>query len=273
MKEVSGKTALITGAARGMGLALASHFVEDKAKVVLIDINGEALEKAAAQLRNTGGEVYPYVCDVTDRAKVYELADLVHKEVGTIAVLVNNAGVVFGGEFMDVADEHHQKTMDVNIMAYMWVTKAFLPDILEKKEGHLIYLASSAGLLGVNMLSSYCASKHAVIGFAESLRFELMKAGLKDIHITIVCPLYVNTGMFEGTKPPRMFGWLKTEEMCEKIYKAMKKNKPMLIVPGQARIAALSKILPPSLMYKIARILKVDTSMSDWTGRRDEYLR
>jgi len=107
-----------------------------------------------------------------------------------------------------------------------------------------------------------------VLGFTEAVRFEMMRDGLRDIHFTAVCPSYVATGMFEGVKPPRLTKWLTTEEMAEKIYKAMKKNKSMLIVPRLTRIAALSKLLSAKRIYRLQRALGVDTSMASWTGRK-----
>jgi all-trans-retinol dehydrogenase (NAD+) len=266
MKNLEGKTVLITGGAMGMGRALAHLFLKDKTRVILVDIKREELEKTASELRRLG-EVHPYVCDISDREKVYELAEKVHKEVGKIDILVNNAGIVFGGRFLDVPDDHHKKTMDVNIMGMMWMTKAFLPDLLEKKEGHIINLSSAAGLMGVPELTSYCASKHAVIGFTESLQFELMRNGIKDIRFTIICPSYVATGMFEGVKPPRLTRWLTPDEMAKKIYKAMKKNRSMLIVPRLARISVLSKLISATRVYRLQKALKVDVSMEGWKGR------
>lgn len=203
MKEIEGKNVLITGGAMGMGRALATRFLQDKANVILIDINSDVLEETVSELRKLGSEVHTYVCDVVYRTKVYEMANQIHTEIGPIDILVNNAGVVIGGHFMDIADKDLQKTMDVNIMSYMWMTKAFLPDMIDKKNGHIVNIASAAGFLGVPGLSSYCASKHAVVGFTESLRLELKKdESLSDIHFTTVCPSYVATGMFEGVKPP-----------------------------------------------------------------------
>ena len=270
MKDINNKKVLITGAAMGMGRALASRFVKDKATVVLIDINSNALKDAASQLREAGGVVHTYVCDVTDRTKVYEMADQIKKDVGTIDILVNNAGVVIGGHFLDVEDKDIQKTMDVNIMAYMWMTKAFLPGMIEKKKGHIVNIASAAGLLGVPGLSSYCASKHAVVGFTESLRLEMLKdESLTDIHFTTVCPSYVATGMFEGVKPPRGTKWLTTEEMADKIYKAMKTDKIVLTVPFLVKLIPVLKTILPSSLFDIAqRLLRVDTSMDAWTGRK-----
>lgn len=269
MKNVAGKVVLITGGASGIGYALASHFAKDGAKVVLADIDAEALRRAASELCIAGGEVYSFVCDVRDRAQVYKLATEIHAKVGTVDILVNNAGVAYAGKFMDIPDEIHQEIMDVNIMGYIWITKAFLPDILAKKKGHLIFLASATGLGGTPKLSSYSASKHAVVGFAETLRWELMMDGsLKDIHVTIVCPAFVATAMVEGVRPPRGTRLLTPEEVGMKIYQAMKADKAMLIMPATVYLEVLTKLLPPKLAFWMIRFMKVDTCFDNWTGRR-----
>lgn len=269
MKDVTGKVTLITGGATGIGYALATHFARDKAKVVLADINEKTLKKAAVELRSIGGEVYPFICDVRDRAQVYKLASQVHQKVGTVDILINNAGVAYAGKFMDIPDEIHQEIMDVNIMGYMWITKAFLPDILEKKCGHLVFLASATGLGGTPKLSTYSASKHAVIGLAETLRWELMMdKSLKDIHITIACPAFVATAMVKGVKAPRGTRLFTPEEVGGKIYKAMKADKAMLIMPATVYLELLTKLLPPRLAMGLIRFMKVDTCLDDWTGQK-----
>ncbi|MBM3172414.1 MAG: SDR family NAD(P)-dependent oxidoreductase [Chloroflexi bacterium] len=268
MKDVEGKIALITGGAAGIGYALATNFIKDKAKVALVDIDTVSLQKAVSQLREMGGVVYSFVCDVRDRQQVYSLAERVHKQVGTVDILVNNAGVAYAGKFLDIPDDVHQHIMDVNIMGYVWVTKAFLADILAKKRGHLIYLASATGLGGTPGLSSYSTSKHAVVGFAETLRWELMlDKSLKDVHITIACPAFVSTAMVVGVKAPRGTRLLTPEEAAERIYKAMKSNKAMLVTPGTVWLELLSKVSPPAFTMWLMRLMKVDTCLDEWIGQ------
>jgi len=265
MKNVEGKLVLITGGAAGIGYALAGNFAKDKARLVLVDIDEKSLQKATAQLQHQGAEVHPFVCDVTDRSRVYDLAQQVHQKAGTVDILVNNAGVAYAGYFMDIPDSVHREIIDVNIMGYIWVTKAFLPDILAKKKGHLIYLASAAGLGGTPKLSSYSASKHAVVGFAETLRWELMMdSSLSQIHITIACPAFVATKMVEGVRAPRGTRLLTPDEAAEKIYRAMKADKEMLVTPATVWLELLSKILPSGLAMQLIRFMKVDTCMDGW---------
>lgn len=269
MKDVMGKVVLVTGGATGIGYALATHFAKDKARVALVDIDENTLEKSVAVLRNTDGEVHPFICDVRHRTQVYKLAEQVHQKMGAVDILVNNAGVAYAGKFMDIPDEIHQEIMDVNIMGYLWITKAFLPDILSKKRGHLIFLASATGLGGTPKLSTYSASKHAVVGLAETLRWELMMdKSLKDIHITIACPAFVATAMVEGVKAPCGTRLFTPEEVGRKTYEAMKADKAMLIMPATVYLELLTKLLPPRLAMGLIRFMKVDTCMDEWTGRK-----
>ena len=270
MKDVKGKVVLITGGAMGMGKGLAELFGKDGARLVLWDLNGPELEKTAGQLKQSGVEVHTYLCDITNRAQVHEKADQVHKEVGPVDVLVNNAGVVFGGEFLKVPEEKHERTLQVNLLAYFWVTRAFLPDMVAKKAGHVVNLASAAGLMGLADLTAYCASKFGVVGFSESLRLEMRRAGLKDIKFTIVCPSYVATGMFEGVRAPLFSAFLKPEVMVRKIYDAVKKDKVWVLEPASVKVMPFLKaITHQSILDWVSDSIGVNRSMTHWTGRKN----
>ena len=118
-------------------------------------------------------------------------------EVGPVDVLVNNAGVISGQLLSELTDEAIERTLAVNTLALFWCTRAFLPAMVERRRGHVVTLASAAGLVGVVRQTDYSASKHAAVGFAESLRFELRRYA-PEVHTTLVCPFYINTGMFDG---------------------------------------------------------------------------
>ena len=173
MKDLKDKIVLITGGASGIGKAVALRFAREGARVVLWDVNGDALARTVEEVKAAGGQAHGYRVDVTDAAKVYEAAETVRREVGEVDVLDNNAGVVFGGDFLDVQDEKTLKTMGVNVNSYFWCLKAFLPAMLRRDSGHVVMMASAAGMLGVPGMAAYCSSKHAVVGLADSLRLEL----------------------------------------------------------------------------------------------------
>lgn len=267
-KDVRGKVFLVTGGAMGMGRAVAERFARDGAGVVLWDLNEKALNETVEDFKKRGWKVHGYVVDVTDRAKVYETADKVKKEVGFVEVVMNNAGIVKGGPFLDVDDEAHFKTMDVNFNAYMWVTKAFLPDMIERNQGHFINVASAAGLTYVPLMTSYCASKAAVVHFTDALRLEMKRLKHKGIRFTIVCPSYVKTGMFEGVKAPLVTPWMEVDEMADKIYEGYHRNKNMVAEPLMVKFVPFLKGLLPRTVYDVAETpLGVSRSMESWRGR------
>ena len=261
MKDIAGKVVLITGSAMGTGYSLAILFARDKAKVILVDINEGALRKAISELTNMGGEVYPYICDVADRSQVHELATRVHEKVGPVSILVNNAGVAYRGKLTEVSDEKHASTMNINIMGYVWMTREFLPDMLAKRRGNLVYLAATGGLAGVPMLTSYCASKHAVVGFAEALRQELMlDNSLRNIHITTVCPSSAPTATVEGAASPQALRRVESEKIARQIYQAIKGDRAMLIVPGISLVKVAFKLLSPANTRRLLWLFSADIS-------------
>ncbi|HEY4716410.1 MAG TPA: SDR family oxidoreductase [bacterium] len=267
MKDIKGKIVLITGGAMGIGREFAIRFALDGARIVLVDINKDSLDKTVKELKDSGADAYSYICDVTNRKNVYEMAERVKKEVGTVDIIVNNAGVLFGYDFLECPDELLQKTVDVNLNGIMWVTKAFLPDIVAKKKGHIINMASAAGIIGVPRLAVYSATKHAVIGLSESIRLEMKKKNLNDIKFTIVCPSYVDTGMVKGVKAPLGTKLLDTKTVVDKAYKAMKKGNLFVRLPLMVKLTPLLKaITPVSVFEKVSSLLKIDKSMDSWKG-------
>ena len=267
MTEIAGKTALITGGAMGMGRLLAEMLARDGAQLVLWDRNEEKLKETKADLEKLGAKVWTYVLDVTDRAKVYETGAQVKKDVGFVHILVNNAGIVRGGHFLEVSDDDHVKTMEVNIISYFFVTRAFLPDMLQRNEGHIINMASAAGLTGVVGISSYCASKFAVVGWTEALRMEVKKLGKKGVHFTTVCPSFVATGMFDGVKAPLFTPFLTTEQMTSKIHMAIKTNKNVVMAPLMVSFVPLMRgFNNPAIYDWFGSLLGMARAMDTWKG-------
>ncbi|NXO71411.1 RDHE2 dehydrogenase, partial [Phainopepla nitens] len=233
-KNVSGEIVLITGAGSGIGRLLALKFASLGATVVLWDINQEGLNCAVRQAREKGaGRVHSYICDCSKRQDVYRVADQVKKEVGDVSILINNAGIVIGKRFLDSPDSLIEKTMEVNTMAHFWTYKAFLPAMIAANHGHLVSIASTAGLHGLNQLSDYCASKFAAVGFAESIDLEMRTLRKTGVKTTIVCPFITNTGMFDGakTKWPRALPFLDPDYVAERIINAVRQNQEVLLMP------------------------------------------
>ncbi|MBI4249340.1 MAG: SDR family oxidoreductase [Elusimicrobia bacterium] len=244
MKDFKGKTAVISGGARGLGLAVGARLARAGAQVALWDINEKGLQRAVEALRATGSLARGYALDAADPAQVREMAARVRAELGEVDILDNNAGVVFPGDFLDFTEEQLNKTVDVNLKSYLWCTRAFLPAMISRGSGHVVMTASAAGMTGVPGLAAYSASKHAVIGLAESLRLELLRNGVRGVGMTIVCPSFIATGMFEGVRPPAGAGWLTADHVADKVVEAIASGKLYVREPFLVKLLPLLKAMP-----------------------------
>ncbi|XP_052765068.1 epidermal retinol dehydrogenase 2-like isoform X1 [Mya arenaria] len=270
-KDISGETVLITGAGSGIGRLMAERFAKLKCRLVLWDVNDKGNEETASICKGYGVSVDTYTINLCDREAIYKLADKVKTDVGKIDILVNNAGIVTGKKFLDCPDKMIDLTMQVNIMAHFWTVKAFLPDMMTRNHGHIVNIASSAGLIGVTGLADYCASKFAAVGFDESLRFELMAQGKTGINTTVVCPFFINTGMFEGAKTrfPFLLPILEPAYVADKIVEAVLCNQTLLALPRILYVFfAIKGFLPHSVAQVLNDHLGVSHCMDNFKGRQ-----
>jgi all-trans-retinol dehydrogenase (NAD+) len=266
MKTLRDSRVLITGGARGIGFAMAEAFAREGAEIILCDVQGELLEESYQRLVAAGYRARRYRFDVTDLGAIRDLTDWVHREVGTLHVLVNNAGVVFGGPFLDQPLDKHLLTYKVNIEGVVAMTHAFLGDLIAATEGHLVNVASASGFIGLPQGSTYASSKWAVIGFSESIRQELQQSHA-HVGVTTVCPSYVSTGMFEGARAPILTNFLTPKSVAEKTVAAVKKNKPFVLEPWLVKLTpALMGMLPTFLSDKVADLTGASKSMHAWQG-------
>ncbi|XP_002918385.1 epidermal retinol dehydrogenase 2 [Ailuropoda melanoleuca] len=270
-KNVAGEIVLITGAGSGLGRLLAIRFARLGSVLVLWDINKEGNEDTYRMAREAGAtRVYAYTCDCSQREDIYRVAKQVKKEVGDVSILINNAGIVTGKSFLDCPDDLMEKALDVNFKAHLWTYKSFLPAMIANKRGHLVCISSSAGLVGVNKLADYCASKFAAFGFAESVFVETLVQKLEGIKTTIVCPFFIKTGMFEGcsTARPFLLPILEPEYVADKIVDAILQEKVYLNVPRFISFVMLLKsILPVKVSMLLADYMGVFNVMDGFVGK------
>ncbi len=192
MDSLVGKSALVTGAASGIGLALARELAARGARLALMDCNEVALADITTELG-----ALPLVCDVRDDARVADAAAEVSSKLGTLDLLFSNAGVAAIGPTCEVPIKDARWVLDVNVIGTMIVVRHFVPAMRRAGQGRVAFTASIAGLIGAPGMAAYTASKFAVVGLAESLRVELLSTG---VTVTTICPGYVRTGLHQATR-------------------------------------------------------------------------
>ena len=190
---------------------------------------------------------------------------------GGIDILINNAGVVSGKGLLEISEEAIQRTFDVNTLALFWTTRAFLPGMIARDRGHVVTIASAAGIVGTSRLVDYCASKHAAVGFNESLRLELRRQR-SHVRTTVVCPFYISTGMFAGVKTrfPLLLPIMDPEYVVTRIVKAVQRNRARVVLPRLIYATFLARLLPVPLFDASMEFLGVNKSMDEFTGRAGE---
>ncbi|MFZ7097098.1 SDR family NAD(P)-dependent oxidoreductase [Luteimonas dalianensis] len=272
MQSIEGKIVLITGAAIGMGRLYARHAVAERAAaVVLWDLDADALEATRAELSAHGARVIAHVVDVSSPEAVDAAAARVRAEAGDPDIVINNAGVVRSKPFWEhdpLADTEF--VIRVNTLGPMHVARAFLPAMIASgRDARILNVASASGQLSVPRMSVYTASKWAVIGWSDSLRLELERAGHRHVRVTTLIPSYIDTGMFAGARAPLLTPILKPAYVVDRAWAAMKAGKPRLTLPWTVALSrALGGLLPLPLWDWVAgRVFGVYSSMDAFTGR------
>ncbi|GMS85074.1 hypothetical protein PENTCL1PPCAC_7249, partial [Pristionchus entomophagus] len=232
-KTVRGEICLITGAGSGIGRLMAIEFAKLGCTMVLWDINTAGNEETKAMLAKTGATVHAYTVDLSKREQINETAGKVVKDVGPVDILINNAGVVTGKNLIESPDEWIERTMAVNANACLFTAKNFLKSMIDRNHGHIVTIASVAGKFGGSGMVDYCASKHAAVGFHESLSAELRHLKVDGVKMTVVCPYLILTGMFNGfeNKAPGLISNLEPEYVVDCVMEAVLTNKEELIMP------------------------------------------
>lgn len=263
---VAGSRVIVTGGGSGLGRQLALQAARRGAShVTLWDLRKDAAQRVADEVRAVGVPVIVQQVNVADRDAVQAAAD----DAGAADIIINSAGVVSGKPLLEITDEEILRTFDVNVLALYWVTRAFLPSLVAQDRGVIVNLASAAGLVGVARQTDYSASKWAAVGFTESLRNELRTEG-SDVGTLVVCPYYINTGMFEGvrTKFPRLLPILEEQDVASKILDAIEAGREQLILPWFPRLLPVTRLLPVRAFDALVDFFGINRTMDRFTGRR-----
>lgn len=247
MRDFAGKTVVITGAAGGLGRALCRRFIAAGAKVAGMDLSVSNIEPGVLALS----------CDITDESSCRAAFDKIRDSLGGIDVLVNNAGISHRSLFSQTDAKVLRKVMDVNFWGSVYCTQAAVESLVERK-GLIIVLSSVAGFSPLVARTGYSASKHALHGFFESLRCELLAFG---VDVLMVCPSFLDTGMdarvlgarggVVGTKKPVTGRLLGPDEAAENIFQAARRSRRLLLPGMTAKLAWWISRLAPALYEKI----------------------
>ncbi len=247
--KVQGKVIVITGGARGIGLATATALHNLGAKVAIGDIDEVRVKESGAAL---GLDVFAKL-DVTDPHSFSEFLDEVERQLGPIDVLINNAGIMPLGRIVDESDAVTKRILDINVYGVILGSKLAAQRMVARGSGHVINIASLAGETYIAGAASYCASKHAVIGFTDSARVEYRRDGVK---FSVVMPTFVNTELIAGTSGAKGIKNAEPADIAEAIVKLVAHPRPRVRVTKAAgAIIASQKFMPRGLAEGLNRAL------------------
>jgi NAD(P)-dependent dehydrogenase (short-subunit alcohol dehydrogenase family) len=265
--DLAGKTVLITGGSRGLGLVLAREFAREGARVAICARDPHELERARADLAARGAEVYAIPCDVTDRGQVNEMTDMVERHFGEIDVLVNNAGVIQVGPVEVMTLEDYDQAMRVHFWGPLFTMLAALPSMRRRGGGRVVNISSIGGKIGVPHLVPYSASKFALVGLSDGMRAELAKDG---VVVTTVCPGLMRTGSprnatFKGRHRDE-YAWfaisdslpvtsISAERAARQIVAATRRGDAELIISTQAVLAVKFRALFPEVTADVLALV------------------
>jgi NADP-dependent 3-hydroxy acid dehydrogenase YdfG len=257
---LAGETAAITGAARGIGRATAQALLRQGMRVAIGDVDLEAAQKTAAEL---GPSAVALPLDVTERESFSAFLDGAEEQLGPIDVLVNNAGIMQLGRFIDEDDLTARRMVDINVHGVILGTKLALARMIPRDRGHIVNISSQAGKFGAPGGATYSATKHAVVGLTEAVRGELRLMGA-HIDLSYVMPFVVNTELGSGLGEARGLSSLEPGDVADAIVEALQLGTVEVWVPKSSkRTNVLGAVLPRRLAEGMARAMKADRVLID----------
>ncbi|MDQ2897359.1 MAG: SDR family oxidoreductase [Actinomycetota bacterium] len=252
-RSLAGKVVAITGGGRGIGRATAAALIAQGARVSIGDIEPGLAESTAAQL---GGGTVGLPLDVTDRASFEDFLAQTEARLGPLDVLVNNAGIMPIGPFVDETDATAARLIDINLHGVIYGSKLALERFLPRSGGHLVNIASVAGKAGFPGGATYCATKHAVVGLSEAIRAEVRAT---DIDVSIVMPVVVNTELGSGLQKSRGVKVVEPDDVAAAIVEALQTGRVDVFVPKSvAGLFRSMNLVPRSVADFITKVLKGD---------------
>lgn len=258
-KDFKHSKCIVTGGAQGIGRLIVEKLLKEGATIIILDIKEKKLTESIKEFNQHPkykGRIFGYVCDISNKENLMSTLDKIKKNHGFIDCVVNNAGVCVKKTILNCSDEEIDAVMKINAISHMWIIKKLLPDMKKNNKGHIVTIASLAGILGVSGISLYSSSKFAAFGFNESLRLQLKKEK-KKIDVLLVCPYFIDTEMFKGVDFGN-FDLLNPEYVARRVIKAMKNRKTIIVLPDSCRILTyLNRLFAPGFLQDF---------LIDWIG-------
>jgi NADP-dependent 3-hydroxy acid dehydrogenase YdfG len=252
-RSLAGKVVAITGGARGIGRATAAALVAQGARVSIGDIETDLVAQTASEL---GGGTIGLPLDVTDRASFDRFLTETESRLGPLDVLINNAGIMPIGPFIEETDRTAARMIDINLNGVIYGSKLALERFLARDRGHLVNIASVAGKAGFPGGATYCATKHAVVGLSEAVRAEVRPT---NIDVSIVMPVVVNTELGSGLRKSRGVKVVEPEDVANAIVEALQTGRVDVFVPKSvAGLFRTMNLVPRSVADFISKVLKGD---------------
>ena len=264
--DFKNKVVLITGASSGIGKQTAIEFAKLGSSIILVARRKNKLEQVENELKQFNVNTLVCVCDVSKKDQVDELSKIVLQKFDSVDILVNNAGFAIYGLVSDLSINEIESQMETNYFGMIYCVKNFLPLMLKKKSGHIVNVASVGASFSVPGVSSYCATKFAMLGFSEGLKHELYGTG---VGLTVVSPIMVRTPLFEHPSFTNFSKFstgvsLSSETVAKTIIKASNSSRLEIVVPSVARAAIWFKQTFPFLINPIiGRIFRKQLTKND----------
>ncbi|MBU1169950.1 MAG: SDR family oxidoreductase [Proteobacteria bacterium] len=259
MKKFPKKRIMITGAGSGLGRAISLEFAKLGWNICVSDINLERADETLSMIKKEGGKGFSYLCDVTKPDQIETMADHLRAQWGGVDVIVNNAGVAAAGFMEKIPLETWDWIIDINLKSVIYGCRTFIPLLAEQGRGHIVNVASNAGIASLPEMSCYNVTKAAVISLSETLRAELKP---KNIGVSVIAPTFFKTNLMEqftssDERQKKMadafFNKSKTtsRDIARHVVKVVKKDKLYAITQLDGKFAWLSKRLTPELYFDI----------------------
>ena len=258
MRNLQGRTALVTGASKGIGVHIARALANEGMNLILAARSAEKLERVAEDLRATGCRVLCIRADLSDRPSLEMLAERAEQEQGGIDLLVNNAGTEQWSAFDQLPVEAIDRIVAINLNAPMVLSRLLLPHMIRRGRGHIVNVSSVAGLGGIAYAEPYCATKHGLVGFTRSFRATALSEGY-PVSCSVICPgLVADAGMYDDVRrefdieAPRLIGTSRPEKVARAVVRAVKRDLPEVVVnPTPIRPLVALALFAPRLALRL----------------------